>query len=147
MEMTPEQLKVLIEQARKVAEAAHRGQTRKDGKTPYMKHVEAVADGVEDRLKPVAYLHDVPEDTAVTLEQLREAGFPEYVLDAVDLLTHKNNEPNVQYWGRIAKSKDAAPVKVSDMKANLRDDPNPRQREKYMRGLSIFAKAGYAINQ
>ena len=145
MELTPEQLNVLIEQAKKVAEAAHQGQTRKDGRTPYFKHVQAVADGVEDRLKPIAYLHDVVEDTPITLDELRQAGFPEYVIEAVDLLTHKNREPNVHYWGKIAKNKDAAQVKIADMKSNLRDTPDPRQREKYMRGLSLFAKAGYDI--
>jgi (p)ppGpp synthase/HD superfamily hydrolase len=146
MDLTPEQLKVVIEQAKQVAEAAHKGQTRKDGRTPYFKHVEQVANAVEDRLKPIAYLHDVVEDTPITLEELREAGFPEYVVEAVDLLTHKNQEPNVHYWGRIAKNKDAAKVKIEDMKANTVDTPNPRQKEKYMRGLNLFARAGYVIS-
>jgi (p)ppGpp synthase/HD superfamily hydrolase len=146
MDLTPEQLKVLIAQAKNVAEAAHRGQTRKDGKTPYFKHVQSVADAVEDRLKPIAYLHDVVEDTPITLDELRQAGFPEYVLEAVDLLTHKNREPSVHYWGKIAKNKDASIVKIEDMKVNLRDDPNPRQIEKYMRGLNLFTRAGYAIS-
>lgn len=145
MELTKEQLGVMIEQARLVAEAAHKGQTRRDG-PPYFEHVEAVANSVEDRLKPIAYLHDVPEDTDITIEDLKDAGFPPYVTDAVDLLTHRNNQPNVKYWGNIAKNRDAAEVKIQDMKHNLRSMPSERQIEKYNKGLKLFSKAGYDIS-
>ena len=39
-------LKVLIDQAAKVAEAAHRGQTRREGGDYFQVHVKAVADAV-----------------------------------------------------------------------------------------------------
>jgi (p)ppGpp synthase/HD superfamily hydrolase len=143
--MTSEQLKVVIEQARQVAMAAHKGQTRRGGGDYFTEHVEQVAAGVEDRLKPIAYLHDVPEDTRVTLQDLIDAGFPKYVTDAVRLLTHFDNEPNVEYWGRIAKSPDAAPVKIKDMKNNLSSQPSEKAREKYAKGLALFAKAGYDV--
>ena len=139
MEMTEKQLQTVIEQAKNVAEAAHRGATRNDGKTPYFTHVEAVADAVEPRLKPIALLHDVVEDSDITIEDLKNAGFPPYVLEAVELLTHRNNEPNVSYWAKIAK------IKIADMKNNLSDSPGDRQREKYMKGLALFAKFGYDI--
>lgn len=145
MQMTETQLSVLVDQAKKVAEAAHHGQTRKDGRTPYFTHVQAVADAVEDRLKPIAYLHDVVEDTPITIDDLKSAGFPQYILDAVDLLTHKNQEPNVSYWTKIAQNKDAAPVKIADMKHNLSQTPNPRQKQKYEQGLALFKKFGYSI--
>ena len=145
MEMTEKQLQTVIEQAKNVAEAAHRGATRNDGKTPYFTHVEAVADAVEPRLKPIALLHDVVEDSDITIEDLKNAGFPPYVLEAVELLTHRNNEPNVSYWAKIAKNKDATAVKIADMKNNLSDSPGDRQREKYMKGLALIAKAGYDI--
>ena len=145
MEMTVKQLQTVIEQAKNVAEAAHRGATRNDGKTPYFTHVEAVADAVEPRLKPIAFLHDVVKDSDITIKDLKNAGFPSYVVDAVDLLTHRNNEPNLSYWGKIAKNKDATAVKIADMKNNLMGAPSDRQREKYMKGLALFAKAGYDI--
>lgn len=142
--MTSEQLTVLIDQAKKVAEASHKGVTRNDGTTPYMAHVQAVADAVEDRLKPIAYLHDVVEDTDVTLQDLIDVGFPTYVTDAVDLLTHKNNEPNITYWTNIAKNKDAAEVKIKDIKNNS-IQPSERQKEKYAKALALFAKLGYDV--
>lgn len=143
--MTNEQLKVLIDQARNVAEAAHRGQTRRDGGDYFTAHVEPVAASVEDKLKPIAYLHDVVEDTDITLEDLKQAGFPEYVITAVDVLTHKNNEPNVSYWTRIAQNKDAAAVKLADIKNNLSGVPSDRQKSKYEQALQLFARFGHNI--
>lgn len=144
--MNSEQLKVLIEQAKKIAIAAHKGQTRANGIDDYFTaHIEPVALSVEDRLKPIAYLHDTVEDTSVTLKDLINAGFPTYVTDAVDLLTHKNKEPNVIYWTRIAKSKDATTVKIADIKNNLSGQPSDRQKEKYKLALQLFASAGYDI--
>ncbi len=128
-----------------LAIAAHQGQQRRDGGDYFENHIQIVADAVEDRLKPIAYLHDVIEDTPVTLEDLKNAGFPQYVLDAVDLLTHKNQEPNVSYWTKIAGNKDAATVKIADMKHNISGTPNPRQKQKYEQGLALFQKAGYFI--
>ncbi|MBI5754365.1 bifunctional (p)ppGpp synthetase/guanosine-3',5'-bis(diphosphate) 3'-pyrophosphohydrolase [Candidatus Peregrinibacteria bacterium] len=78
-------------QAFKFAESAHRGQMRKDDKTPYIAHpIEVVkilislhAD--EDTLIS-AILHDVPEDTNRTLEEVREF-FGEKVAFLVDGIT------------------------------------------------------------
>jgi len=58
------------------AEEAHRGQTRASGE-PYVQHALAVARILADlRLDPVtiaaALLHDVAEDTGVTLQQVQE---------------------------------------------------------------------------
>lgn len=146
MQLTENQLKVLIDQAKKIAEAAHLGQTRNDGTTPYMKHVQAVADAVEDRLKPIAYLHDTVENTEITIQDLIKIGFPSYITDAVNLLTHKNNEPNLSYWTKIAGNKDAATVKIKDIKHNLSDNPSDRQKNKYSQALQLFSKFGYDIS-
>lgn len=146
MQLTENQLQILIDQAKNVAKAAHLGQTRRGGGDYFENHVEPVALSVEDRLKPIAYLHDVVEDTEVTLDDLRQAGFPSYVLIAVDLLTHKNNEPNISYWTAIAGNKDAATVKIKDIKHNLSDNPSDRQKEKYAQALQLFSKFGYDVS-
>lgn len=143
--MTKEQLNVLIDQSMKVAQAAHMGQKRNGGGDYFIEHVSQVAAAVEDYLKPIAFLHDVLEDTPVTLDQLKEAGFPDYVLNAVDILTHKNHEPNVSYWTRIAQNKDAATVKIADIKNNLSSSPSDRAKEKYAKALTLFQKFGYDV--
>ncbi len=146
MTLTENQLQTLITSAKNVAKVAHLGQTRRGGGDYFENHVEPVAQSVEDRLKPIAYLHDTVEDTDITLEDLRTANFPEYVLTAVDLLTHKNHEPNLSYWTKIATNKDAANVKIKDIKNNLSSNPSDRQKEKYRQALQLFSKFGYDVS-
>ena len=71
-EQTPE---FWIVKAKEIATEAHEGQKRSDGK-PYITHPARVAAAVKDRLKPIAWLHDVVEDTRVTLDDLKKWDFP-----------------------------------------------------------------------
>jgi len=144
--MEKHRIDALIKAMREIAIAAHLGQFRKNGKTPYINHVEAVAEMVEDRLKPIALGHDLLEDTEITLKDLKNVGFPEYILNAIDLLTHRNSEPNTSYWNKISKNPDATAVKIADIKHNLSDDPSPKQIDKYSKALSFFSRAGYKID-
>jgi GTP pyrophosphokinase len=71
----------ILREAALFAEGAHAGQTRASG-DPYIRHSYAVADILADlRLDPVtiaaALLHDVAEDTGITLEQVAERFGPE----------------------------------------------------------------------
>lgn len=138
------ELQKQIELARWVAQQAHSGQYRKDGHTPYYDHVAAVADAVEDRLKPIAYLHDVVEDSAVTLEELKELEFDTYVLNAVDLLTHVEGVPNIVYWKDISTSADATMVKLADITHNLSSQPSEHAKRKYAKALAFFKTRGYS---
>lgn len=142
---TSKTLDYWINFARQIAITAHEGQFRNDKKTPYIKHPEAVANAVENRLKPIAWLHDVVEDTAITLEDLRNHGFPQYIVDAVELLTHRENDTNMAYWKGITQNADAVTVKIADIKCNLGDSPTDNQRQKYERALQVFANAGYIV--
>jgi GTP pyrophosphokinase len=79
-----------IRNAYEFAEEAHRGQTRKSGE-PYILHPVAVAEILANMQMDVAtveaaLLHDVVEDTNVTLEDLRER-FGETLAGLVDGLT------------------------------------------------------------
>ncbi|RAG84703.1 bifunctional (p)ppGpp synthetase/guanosine-3',5'-bis(diphosphate) 3'-pyrophosphohydrolase [Streptacidiphilus pinicola] len=80
----------LLDRAYQVAEASHRGQMRKSGE-PYITHPLAVAMilaqlGAETTTLVAALLHDTVEDTAMTLEQVRD-GFGEEVAYLVDGVT------------------------------------------------------------
>ncbi len=66
----------MVRQAYEVADRAHEGQTRETGE-PYVLHSVAVADILADlqldaESLAAALLHDVPEDTPVTLKEVRE---------------------------------------------------------------------------
>lgn len=131
--------------AKQIAVKAHTGQFRNDKTTPYIKHPEKVADSVEPRLKPIAWLHDVVEDTNVTLQDLTDAGFPSYVVDAVDAITHRKSDTNMVYWKKMLQNSEAVNVKIADIRANLGDSPSDYQKIKYERALKIFAAAGYSV--
>lgn len=137
MKLSDQTLDHWIAQAQTIAIQAHSGQKRSDG-SPYINHPKRVADAVEARLKPIAWLHDVVEDTRVTLEDLKQVGFPMYIIEAVDLLTHRKNEPNLTYWGKIKGNPDALAVKLADINDNVNDTPSEYARHKYARALSFF---------
>jgi GTP pyrophosphokinase len=80
----------LLDRAYQLAEASHRGQTRKSGE-PYITHPLAVTMilaqlGAETTTLVASLLHDTVEDTAVTLDQVRE-GFGQEVAYLVDGVT------------------------------------------------------------
>ena len=137
MKLSDQTLDHWIAQAQAIAIQAHEGQKRTDGSS-YINHPKRVADAVEARLKPIAWLHDVVEDTRVTLEDLKKVGFPLYIIEAVDLLTHRKGEPNLSYWGKIKTNPDALAVKLADINDNVNDTPSEYAKQKYGRALSFF---------
>jgi (p)ppGpp synthase/HD superfamily hydrolase len=109
-----------LEKALVIAAQAHEGQTEKRG-LPYILHplrVMQAVDAAEARI--AAVLHDVVEDTSVTLEDLRRAGFSEAVITAVDCLTHRQGEPYADYVVRCRRNEIARRVKLADLEDNAR---------------------------
>lgn len=101
-----------------IATIAHNRQLDKGGK-PYIGHPQAVASMVttEDE-KTVAWLHDVVEDTPVTLDILLLMGFSAEVVDAVDAVTRRPGEDRQDYLDRVKANKIATQVKLADLKHN-----------------------------
>jgi GTP diphosphokinase / guanosine-3',5'-bis(diphosphate) 3'-diphosphatase len=66
-----------------------------------------------------AVLHDVVEDTPVTLAQLTEAGFPAEVVDAIGALTKLPGETRMQAAARAASNPIARVVKLADNAENM----------------------------
>lgn len=127
-----------------VAARAHAHQKRKDG-TPYISHPIRVAIRCESTLeKTAALLHDVVEDTDVTLEDLRELGFEQTVLDVVDKLTKRPGEKYVDFIERISNEPHAVRVKIADIEDNLEDqsalDPEEASflRKRYYKALDVL---------
>lgn len=83
---------VVLESALRTAAVAHRDQVRKGGDVPYFAHSAAVAlilarkGFTDESVLAAAVLHDVVEDTDVTLDELT-ATFPPAVVDAVAALS------------------------------------------------------------
>lgn len=67
---------------------AHKEQVDKSG-MPYVYHPYRIAEQMEDEYSTcVALLHDVVEDTDITLDDLKNKGFPQEVIEAIALMTH-----------------------------------------------------------
>lgn len=110
-----------IEDIIRIAVNAHDGQKDMVG-NPAILHVLAVGlMGKNDQEKKAGLLHDVIEDTNLTLADLRARGVEESVLDAVDLLTHKSGMSYEDYVKRIVLSgnETAIRVKLNDLHHNL----------------------------
>lgn len=119
--------------ALQIATKAHKGQVRKDGITPYIKHPIRVASQFNDDFKKtIAVLHDVLEDTDQDLSM-----FPEAVLSVLDVLTKKDDY--FTYIDNISKNETARQIKIADLKDNLTDTCfklSPSQIKRYNKALT-----------
>ncbi|MDE6518834.1 MAG: HD domain-containing protein [Ruminococcus sp.] len=109
---------MLTNKAMKIAYDAHHGQTDING-VPYIFHPFHVAEQMTDEITTcVALLHDVVEDTAVTIEQL-EKEFPPEVTTAVRLLTYDKSIDYFSYIRKIKENPIAKAVKLADLNHNM----------------------------
>lgn len=67
----------------------------------------------------VALLHDVVEDTNVSLASLKKKGYQPSIVAAVDALTRRRGESYGQYIRRLSSNRLARQVKLMDLKDNL----------------------------
>lgn len=137
----------LTNEAMKIAYRAHHGQVDKGG-IPYIFHPFHLAEQMTDEYTTcVALLHDVVEDTDVTLEAL-SAVFPAEVVEAVALLTHRPGDDYLQYAAAIRENPIARAVKLADIAHNsdttrletTADNLAAQKRlhEKYSKALQIL---------
>jgi (p)ppGpp synthase/HD superfamily hydrolase len=112
----------MVGKAVEVSVQAHQGQMDKSG-MPYILHpLRVMATFKDPYLMAIAVLHDVVEDTSVTIDNLRSAGFPERVVEGVEAMTYKKDESRDQYYGRVKRNHDAREVKIHDIFDNLSPD-------------------------
>jgi len=103
-----------LERAIAIAARAHEGQVDKAG-VPYILHPLRMMLSVDTpEARMAAVLHDVVEDTPVTLEQLRAEGFPDSVIEAVRTLTKRDGEDYDAFIRRVGPNPIARQVKPAD---------------------------------
>ena len=91
--------------------------------------------------KAVAYLHDVLEDTNVTVDELRNM-FSNEILDGVITLTHRKDESYFEYISRVSTSKLAKKVKAADLYITRIKEPTKQdylRLEKYKKAILYLA--------
>ena len=103
------------------AATKHGGQTDRAGQ-PYILHPLRVMLAMDtEEARRVAVLHDVVEDCGVTLDDLRELGYPEREVAAIDALTKRPDEQDdyAKFIGRVLLNPLAMKVKLADLEDNL----------------------------
>ena len=134
-----------LERAIALAAKAHEGQVDKAG-APYVLHPLRMMLRVattEERI--TAVLHDVVEDCGVSLEALRAEGFSGAVIDAIDAVTIRPEEPYETFVRRAAANPIGRRVKLADLEDNsdLSRIANPTARDheriaKYRRAMDTI---------
>ena len=108
----------LTKKALKISFYAHRDQLDKSG-MPYVYHPFHLAEQMSDEYTTcAALLHDVAEDTEITLDDLKKEGFPDAVMKALALMTHSDDVPYLDYIRALKDDPIARKVKMADLAHN-----------------------------
>jgi len=131
-----------LEKIEQIAREAHEGQKRWNG-DDYVTHpIRIAANMPNDRTKAIALLHDVMEDTDISMSELVDKGVDKDIVQTLCFLTKCEDQTYSEYINQIAKSAsintDAIIVKIGDLKDNLSDIKDGNQKSKYELALSIL---------
>lgn len=139
----------LTKKALRLCFDSHKEQTDKTG-LPYVFHPFHLAEQMTDEISTVcALLHDVVEDTDVTLSDLAEMGFPSAVTEVLALLTHDPAVPYFDYVKAISVNPVAKQVKLADLAHNSDlsrmdegeiDEWAIRRTEKYKKAILMLSE-------
>ncbi|BBC24997.1 HD domain-containing protein [Pseudanabaena sp. ABRG5-3] len=123
-----------------IATKAHEGQFDKAGK-PYISHpltVMAQMNTLESKI--VAILHDAIEDSALTITDLVQQGFPDFIVKAIAAITKLKGEPYEDYILRVKSNAIARQVKIADLTHNMDISRIPNPTEKDFQRLEKYQK-------
>ena len=131
--------------AMKICFDAHKDQKDKSG-LPYVFHPFHLAEQMQtEETTVVALLHDVVEDTEITLADLTEKGFDKVIIDAIALLTHDGETDYKAYVRTLKKNPIAKAVKMADLRHNsdlsrldVVDETALKRRERYLEAIAIL---------
>ena len=135
----------LSKKAMLIAYHAHRDHVDKGG-MPYIFHPLHLAEQMDTEYSVItALIHDVIEDSDISLEDLKAEGFPEPILEALSLLTHEKQVPYLEYVQRLKGNELARKIKLADLTHNsdvsrlsVQDDSSRQRFEKYQRAIALL---------
>lgn len=121
----------MLEKAIAIAVEAHRGQIDKAGKSYILHPMRVMLRGKNDTEMIVGILHDVIEDTPVTLDMLRKEGFSENIINALSCITKNHGEDYDHFIHRVLENPLSTQVKLYDMEDNMNREriPNPTKKD------------------
>ncbi len=134
-----------LERAIAIAAVAHEGQ-QDGGGAPYILHslrLMLSANTVDERI--VAVLHDTVENAGWSLQRLRQEGFSDAVIIALDSLTPHLDESFDSLIQRAAANPIARKVKLADLIDNLKlnrltkvTEHDLARMEEYRQGINLL---------
>jgi (p)ppGpp synthase/HD superfamily hydrolase len=141
----------LLELSISIAVNVHRGQFDKAG-IPYILHPLRVMNGVKKvNEKIVGVLHDTIEDhpDKISFEYLRNEGFPEDVIAALDSVTRRKGETYTEFIYRVKENSIGRKVKIVDLRDNsdlfrvhALEDKHLKLMKRYHNAMMILRKDG-----
>jgi (p)ppGpp synthase/HD superfamily hydrolase len=135
-----------LEKAILIATQAHRYQQDKSGR-PYILHPLRVMLGMETEQEMIAaVLHDVVEDNKHwSFERLGREGFPADIIEILDRLTRRSEEPYEEFVLRVAQHPVARKIKLADLRDNMDitrldafDDATSERLQRYHRAWQML---------
>jgi (p)ppGpp synthase/HD superfamily hydrolase len=136
-----------LEDAVQLALDAHRGQVDRIGE-PYILHPLRVMARVNtDTERMIAVLHDVIEDTEITLDDLRSRGYEDEIVEAVDCLSRREGESYAEFIQRIKPNPLAVSVKLADLRENMDLRRNPLLQDKDLERLQRYQNAWWELTK
>ena len=123
------------------AEECHRGQVDRNG-IKYILHPLQVMRRMDSETeKIVGVLHDIVEDTPITFQDLREKGYSEEIVNAIDCLTKREGESYEDFIERCKLNPIALKVKIADLEDNMDIRRIDVLTEKDMERLNKYLRA------
>lgn len=109
----------MTKKALKVSFEAHEEQKDKNG-IPYVYHPFHLAEQMDTEAETiVALLHDVVEDNRdYPLQRIKDMGFSDEVIEALELMTHDDSVPYMDYVSKLKSNPIARKVKLADLRHN-----------------------------
>ncbi|MCD8121535.1 MAG: GTP pyrophosphokinase [Clostridiales bacterium] len=134
----------MLSKAIRTATDALAGKVDANG-NPYIDHANRVMDRMNTQEeKMVAILHDVVEDTEMSLTDLLAQGFPREVVEAVGILTKRKDMTYFEYIDDIRCNELATKVKIAEIEDNL-DLPRVQKMSFQTYSPQVRAKKAIAI--
>ena len=136
---------LLYVKALSLATKTHEGQKDKAGED-YINHPKRVAEKCQSLDEKVtALLHDVIEDTDITTNDLKDLGFPQYIIDSILSVTKRENEDYMDFILRSKSNIIGRNVKIQDLLDNMDlnrlsvvTDKDLKRLQKYIASLRVL---------
>lgn len=136
-----------LDKAIAISSRVHTGQVDKAGQ-PYILHpLRVMLKFQNEHERIVAVLHDVIEDSEISLDDLKRLGFSTAIIEAIDCLTKRSGETYEEFISRVSLNDLARKIKIEDIKDNMDltrigsiNDIDLARIKKYHRALKFLSK-------